>query len=51
VKLEKNNKLKGNIKSKGTLTTLIGTWVEPVSKVHSSYLNTDLQPGCHEDGK
>ncbi|KAG1846542.1 hypothetical protein F4604DRAFT_1688357 [Suillus subluteus] len=51
VKLEKNAKLEGNIKSKGTSTALPGTWVESVSKVHSSYLNTDLPPGCHEDGK
>ncbi|KAG1884619.1 hypothetical protein F4604DRAFT_1676738 [Suillus subluteus] len=51
VKLKKNAKLEGNIKSKGTLTALPGTWVESVSKACSSYLNTDLPPGCHEDGK
>ncbi|KAG1817223.1 uncharacterized protein BJ212DRAFT_1299371 [Suillus subaureus] len=28
-----------------------GNWVELVSKAHSTYLNTDLPPGCHEDGK
>ncbi|KAG1866579.1 hypothetical protein DFJ58DRAFT_724072 [Suillus subalutaceus] len=28
-----------------------GNWVELVSKVCSTYLNTDLPPGCHEDGK
>ncbi|KAG1901073.1 uncharacterized protein F5891DRAFT_1187771 [Suillus fuscotomentosus] len=50
VKLEKNTK-QGNIKSKGTSTVLPGTWVEPVSKARSSYLNTDLPSGCHEDGK
>ncbi|KAG2119691.1 uncharacterized protein F5147DRAFT_767160 [Suillus discolor] len=51
VKLEKNTKLEGTIKSEGTSTVLPGTWVEPVSKVCSSYLNTDLPSGCHEDGK
>ncbi|KAG1747217.1 uncharacterized protein EDB91DRAFT_1245654 [Suillus paluster] len=51
VKLKKNAKLEGNIKSEGTLTALPGTWVESVSKVRLSYLNTDLLPGCHEDGK
>ncbi|KAG1889011.1 uncharacterized protein F5891DRAFT_1198892 [Suillus fuscotomentosus] len=50
VKLEKNTK-QGNIKSEGTSTVLPGTWVEPVSKARSSYLNTDLPSGCHEDGK
>ncbi|KAG1888205.1 hypothetical protein F4604DRAFT_1916127 [Suillus subluteus] len=28
-----------------------GNWVELVSKARSTYLNTDLPPGCHEDGK
>jgi hypothetical protein len=28
-----------------------GNWVELVSKAHSTYLNTNLPPGCHEDGK
>ncbi|KAG1876644.1 hypothetical protein DFJ58DRAFT_182878 [Suillus subalutaceus] len=28
-----------------------GNWVEPVSKARSTYLNTDLPPGCHKDGK
>jgi len=28
-----------------------GNWVELVSKACSTYLNTNLPPGCHEDGK
>jgi len=28
-----------------------GYWVEAVSKTRSSYLNTDLPPECHDDGK
>ncbi|KAG2347029.1 hypothetical protein BDR05DRAFT_996814 [Suillus weaverae] len=51
VKLERNVKLEGNIKSEGASAVPPGTWVEPVSKAHSSYLNTDLPPGCHEGGK
>ncbi|KAG2353224.1 hypothetical protein BDR07DRAFT_1496671 [Suillus spraguei] len=28
-----------------------GNWVELVTKACSTYLNTDLPPGCHEDSK